>query len=329
MSTRHVQPILLVGNGPNRLEGRVGSPSWDQLMEDLAKRTGHRGFNTGSKPLPLAFEEVLSRAARGSLVGEDQLKERVAEVAHQVTGNWFHNALRELPITDILTTNYDYALSSPDPSVEVIAGSTETKYSLFRRQGGQGRQTVWHIHGEAAAPETILLGHDHYVRYSGRIQEYLRPSTGGIPDPESWRVTDAVSPLSAGIADFEALEPTPKGYPRYSWVDLFLARELHIVGLSMHFSEIVLWWLLTVRARREEQQKHGLEEELQQQGGVVWWESGPDRSEQSYSDRRDVAEALGVDARFYATGDGDYSTAYRHILEDLKRELSSRGGSAP
>lgn len=311
--------LLLIGNGPNRLEHQLGSPSWDELMKDLAKSTGYKAFNTGSKPLPLAFEEVLGRAASLSGVGEDHLKARVAEVARRVKGNWFHSTIRELPVSDILTTNYDYALTETDSPSDIVPGSTETKYSLFRRQKFSGT-TVWHIHGEATAPDTLLLGHDHYVRYSGRVQQYLRPTTGGVSEPEAWRVSDAVSPLAAGMSDFEALEPTPKGYPRYSWVDLFLTRELHIMGLGMDFSEIILWWLLTIRARREEQEKHGLGVELQRQGSVTWWECGPDKIEASYSDRREVAEALGVRTRFYETPGRDYASAYRRMLGDLKAQ---------
>ncbi len=317
-------PILLVGNGPNRLESRVGSPSWDELMRDLASKTGHRAFNPGRKPLPLAFEEVLARAAQQSGLEEGDLKARVAEVARRVQPNWLHELLLGLPVSDILTTNYDYSLTAgSSPADAIIPGSTETKYSLFRTQQGQGKR-VWHMHGEAAAADTLLLGHGHYVRYSGRIQEYLRPSTRGLPEPHEWKASSAVSPLAAGVEEYEDLEPSSLGYARYSWVDLFLTRETHIIGLRMDFSEIIIWWLLAVRARREEQEKHGLDStQLRHSGKVVWWECGPDPKDESYVDRREVAEALGVEAQFYKVSLEDYGAAYRRLVQDLRRRLSA------
>ena len=114
--------------------------------------------------------------ARNAGPGEDQLKSYVADIARRIRSNWFHDGLRELRVDHILTTNYDYAPGDGATSGTAVAGSTETRYGLFRCHKGDHRKTVWHIHGEAAAPDTILLGHDHYVRYSGRIQEYLRPS---------------------------------------------------------------------------------------------------------------------------------------------------------
>lgn len=280
VATGKDSPILLVGNGPSRLERRVGSPSWDKLMHDLASSTGHKAFNPGRKPLPLAFEEVLARAAQRSGVQEGDLKRRVAEVAREVQPNWLHKDLQALPVSDILTTNYDYALTlSYSTGHSITPGSTETKYSLFRTQQHHNKR-VWHMHGEAAAPDTLLLGHDHYVRYSGRIQEYLRPTTRGIAEPEKWTVSSAVSPLAAGVDDYQQLEPSSQGYPRYSWVDLFLTRELHILGLGMDFSEVIIWWLLAVRARREEQEKHGLKSaQLRHPGplSVVGMRSRPQR----------------------------------------------------
>ena len=140
------KPVLLVGNGPNRLEGRAGSPSWDQLMRDLALKSGLKAFNTGRKPLPLAFEEVLARGATTSGLREHEVKQRVAEVARDVQPNWIHELIQALPVYDILTTNYDYSLFAGPSITGLTAGSTETKYSLFRRSEYPSLD-VWHIHG--------------------------------------------------------------------------------------------------------------------------------------------------------------------------------------
>lgn len=179
------------------------------------------------------------------------------------------------------------------------------------------------MHGEASAPETLLLGHDHYVRYCGRIQEYLRPSAGGFPSPEEWKVSIAQSPLFAGVQTLESLLFSKTGQPRYSWVDLFLTRDLHIVGLGLHFSEIIIWWLLTVRARREEQESYAVEGTVRPERRAIWYECGPDPEVEAYVDRKEVAEALGVQTKYFRTKTGDYAVAYQEMLLELESDLSA------
>src|SRR5690606_15273213 len=125
------KPILLIGNGPNRLDSERRNPSWDKLMSELAYHAGHRAFHQGGKPLPLAFEEVLAVAPRFSNVSERELKERVARVAQEISSNWLHRELLLLPVSDLLTTNYDYSLLDSPGHGPASPGSSETSYSLF------------------------------------------------------------------------------------------------------------------------------------------------------------------------------------------------------
>jgi hypothetical protein len=316
------KPILLIGNGPNLLESDSSNPSWQDVIDGLAKNSGYLGFKRGSKPFPIAFEEVLGKAALQSGITERKLKEDVATQVRKIRPNWLHKEIRNLPVTDILTTNYDYALSYKIANEQASSGSTERKYSLLRSyKDNENEMRIWHIHGEAKAPESIMLGHDQYVRYLGQIQNYLRPQSKKFPSAESWNASTAVSPVKFGIQEFDTKAPSPENVPRYSWVDLILTRPIHILGFGLDFSEIIIWWLLTVRSRKEQWAKYGLANPKNR--AVTWWECGPDDKNELYIDRRQVAESLNIKTRFVKCSKKTYSDAYRKIVTELNEELSA------
>jgi len=47
-----------------------------------------------------------------------------------------------------------------------------------------------------------------------------------------------------------------------SWLDLFFQRDVHIIGLTLKFVELDLWWLITYRARRVLDRKFGIENRI-------------------------------------------------------------------
>lgn len=51
------------------------------------------------------------------------------------------------------------------------------------------------------------------------------------------------SPFKTGINNFESESEI------YSWLDIFLRDDVHIVGLGLDYNEIDLWWLLSYKAR--------------------------------------------------------------------------------
>jgi len=231
---------LLLGNGLNRLSMPV---SWQQLLDRIATDLGLFDVIAvdDGKPLSLLFEELCIRftdfgKARDA---ESAVKKHIATLINSFPVHPLHTALsRQFNV--ILTTNYDLTIE------DALGGGLrskrnllpESRYSLFRRVD-VGARSVWHIHGEADSPQSIVLGFDHYAGYLQKMRNYL---TSGIPRgnrPEQLR-----SPLRAGMHDFE-------GQDVHSWVDYFLRDHLHIVGFAFDFTEIDLWWLLVHKRRRD------------------------------------------------------------------------------
>jgi hypothetical protein len=140
-----------------------------------------------------------------------------------------------------LTTNYGFFIETGMgfrvPVHDRFNNRVDEKYySLFRNETDRKNKTLWRIHGEADKPQSLLLGYSQYAKYMGQIKDYLYK---GI---QYAGFVDLVrSPLMGNSPDFNF----EKNAEIYSWVDIFLKDELHIIGLGLDFSEIILWWLLS------------------------------------------------------------------------------------
>ena len=227
---------LLLGNGINRLNNN--NSSWQHVLLELASRNGQRhGLEyVEQKPFPLLYEEIFLRETfANATTRELTLKRYIANLIEGIRHNEFHRRLVDSRVRHILTTNYDYNFENA--SVNDSRGANldrETKYSVFRRRA-VGNKFVWHIHGEARAPSTINLGYDQYCGYVQKLRTYATANrtskTGG-------------SPFKIGNLVFD-----DQADQLYSWLDVFFRDDVHIVGLSMDFTEIDLWWVLTYKAR--------------------------------------------------------------------------------
>ena len=150
--------VLLLGNGINRLSNEY---SWSDLLDELIKATGKSEVITyrEEKPFTLLYEEIYLRTLKHLQCKEIRLKEKIANlVLSKFTPNEFHTKFLNLNVEHILTTNYDYNLerSSYNDHGKAANVLTERKYNLFRRRNVNDRY-IWHIHGEADAPNSINL----------------------------------------------------------------------------------------------------------------------------------------------------------------------------
>ena len=215
--------VLLVGNSINRLSD---GPAWDAVMSDLAAGAGISPARIEGKPLPIVYEAIVARAGRD----ENALKRDLANSMRSMRPNWAHRQLVGMGIPHILTTNYDYCLEAGINAKRSSANlARETTYSAFRRSRC-GSLHIWHIHGEIDAPRTILLGLHQYAGYLQKLRGYFTAS------PKE-------SPFRLGVPNFDFETG------RFSWADLFLRDDIHIVGLTMDYVELPLWWLVTYKLR--------------------------------------------------------------------------------
>ena len=264
--------VLFVGNGIQR--GESGTLSWEEVMQkldheyaDALPLTGNAGglwWESVEPPNPrpwrnrpeaasfslLARFEGLawSPARAGGPEPYRELKREVANLFQSPVRNDLHKIIDEIELDHIITTNYDFSLetTSETPHPPDNGGSSERTYSLFRKHADSRGRPVWHIHGEVARPDSILLGEQHYLNSVGRLKQYLSPWTGFA---SSGRTYQARSPWT---------QPTEEHNPKWSWVDHFLTGDVRIVGFGFDTTELDLWWLLRWRRAVElrQQQEH-------------------------------------------------------------------------
>ena len=169
-------------------------------------------INLDKKPFLHIYEEIYTRAKKYSSTEEITLKQQIARKLKDMNRNQFHEKILNLNFNNILTTNYDYNFTPYATGIK----TKETKYSLYRYQMYNNTK-IWHIHGEINAPESIMIGYEHYMSSIHNIQ---------INQKEN-----------------------QKENKKISWIDIFLNDNIYILGLGLDFGEIDLWWLLSYRNR--------------------------------------------------------------------------------
>ena len=239
--------VLLLGNGINQISNEY---SWSNLLDDLIKDAGKSEVikYRGEKPFTLLYEEIYMRSVRHLQRKELRLKEKIADlVLRKFTPNEFHTKFLNLDVAHILTTNYDYNLERAVSKTQgkVTNVLKETKYNLFRRREVNGTY-IWHLHGEADVPNSITLGHEHYAGYLQKMGAYLKYKIASKPKGQSKEVR---SPLQRLLYKREEVPAFEEPNSIYSWVDLFVMHDVYILGLSLDYTEIDLWWLLIFKER--------------------------------------------------------------------------------
>jgi len=227
--------VLLLGNGVNDVTHNY---KWSDLVKDIAKHLNINGLKiVKDKPFSLLYEEMFLTNLRGRRYSEDNLKSFIAKKIMEIHPNELHTVINSLNFSDIMTTNYDYAIekSIVDTSIDFEDKGIvkQNHYNLFRHNELNGCK-IWHVHGEINKPNTILLGYEHY---SGQLQHMRNYVVTGTGSAYQKRFPPLIKLLKNGKVE------------NNSWLDMFFMRDIHVVGLTLDFVELDLWWLLTYRAR--------------------------------------------------------------------------------
>jgi len=293
--------VLLLGNGINRLSQDY---SWENLLEDLIACLGkkHTIQFREEKPFTLLYEEIYLRARKSSGKKEIRLKEKIAELVRNLKANEFHTKLLNIGVRHIITSNYDYNLekSSMDYNGKNANLLKETKYNLFRRREANNIY-IWHIHGEAEVPNSITLGLEHYVGYLQKMRNYL---TDKIISKQKEGNKEISSPIKENLLDFE------KSNGIYSCVDLFIKNNVHIIGFSLDYTEIDLWWLIIYKERI----RH--EKNLGRIGKTIYYSFYNKNLKPSEEAKLSLLESYGVIIRSQNVR-GDYKKAYEKFIEEF------------
>ena len=233
---------LLLGNGLNR---SFDGNSWNDVLEKITIR------NDIPKELdcPLPLKAIL--CTNDSV--KEAIKGKKDDFFGRVTSSDQMGLLQEVLSTgfdDIITTNYSYELeiSSLGESeikekqlkemsrhtaavIQVEGKYLLHSYNIVTHNGFQNH--IWHIHGEARKPDSIILGHYYYANLLGKMTDYFKDNKNR----------------------YERSLKSKSDLEKRSWLDPFILGDVYVLGFSFGFSEFDLWWLLNRKKR--EKAPHG------------------------------------------------------------------------
>lgn len=286
-------PQVLLGNGLNQ---GFGGESWSKAIESIWCNKAISREDVKSMPFPLQVvvgtddqvDTALKRSP-GFLYGLESLDRVRAPL----------ESLLKLRFDHILTTNYSYELERVIASAVDRTGRAcarflahtdgcrraEPRYLLhtYHQMDYDGHTNrIWHIHGEARKPDSVVIGHYSYGRLLGKYTEELDRRRNSHYERQQ--------------------EGKPAIIP--SWLDAFILGDVYILGFGFDFSELDMWWLLNRKKR--EKAAHGR---------TVFYE--PSYGKEA---KHALLDTYGVEVRNlgFRTEHCNYLSFYEHAIEDIK-----------
>lgn len=205
-------------------------------------------------PPTLQYEQVfLSHNPAISASSDDGIekcfKDKIIHKLKELPANKYYNRLANLDVDAYLTTNYDHAFYGKQKK-KLKRDYLESVYSVRRWKQVEiaGKQKViYHIHGDLTNVKSIMLGIDHYGGALAKIQDFVK---GNYNRDKFENVPRLINRLKSWeTIDLDDIGFKDAGTRLISWIDAFFFCDLHIIGFSLDFSEIDIWWLLTRWAR--------------------------------------------------------------------------------
>ena len=232
--------VLLLGNGINRA---YGGGSWVDMLKTITKRDDLP--KDLKSPMPL--QAILRSNDQLSMVLRSQ--EFKKAWSENSIYDEYQNCLTRvlnLPVSEILTTNYSYELEMAALKATTIKESRlkaiimhsncvkkcENKYRFYTYNRLPNEMRIWHIHGEARIANTMILGHYYYANNLAKMREVLQGSSKRYATKAKMK-----------ILEFD------------SWLDTFILGDVYVLGFGFDLSEFDLWWLLN--RKKLEKAEHG------------------------------------------------------------------------
>ena len=229
----HRPQVLLLGNGIIRAYSHLAL-SWHELLKEI----GTDKTVPDNPDMPMPMEIILRTNDHVDLVLQDHIK----QLYGSVDGPEFQEILLQLlglGFDHILTTNYSYELEEAALGKAVLSdeeirplerfssevSAPEDSFMLFtwNEVSANGcRNRIWHIHGEAMKPDSVIIGHFYYGTLLSKCDAYIQKGR------------------RSGLLDYQNKEVV-------SWVDAFMLGDVYTLGFGYDFSEMDLWWLLNYK----------------------------------------------------------------------------------
>ena len=243
--------VIFFGNGLNRVSEGL---DWEELLRKIS-----HGQILKDIPLPFQYEDICLSNNAGNYnkdsscsIGENELKERIVNQLSKIQSNDVYEALAKMPVSDYITTNYDKTFENTLTAMDYApdkSDSNESRYSIHRYntfKKGNDIKRIWYIHGNIDIYNSIIMGYDQYCGGLSKMNDWVKGS---------YKIANehikAIHNRFFKTAHDDAIK---------SWIDLFFTSNIHIIGYSMSFDEIDLWWLLDKRKRliwEKRMPKHG------------------------------------------------------------------------
>ena len=200
----------------------------------------------------------------------------------------------------------------------IDSDSSESRYSIHRYntlKKGDDVKRIWYIHGNIDKHNSIIMGYDQYCGELSKMDDWVKGSYKII----------ANEPIKAIHSRFPntAHKDTIK-----SWIDLFFTSNVHIIGYSMPFDEIDLWWLLDKRKRLI------WEKRMTKYGTITFYDAvlksnGKEKNdkdkckekenEEKRKAKYNLLDILDVKYKFqYLNDKKEFADYYKHILADIQ-----------
>ena len=245
-----MEKTIFYGNGLNMLgDSEISKISWRKLLEELADYVKYPQLNLDNKPYTMIYEELVLKGSLETIEEkrkEEEIKKRIIDKHSKSRPNQYYDKLRDLHLKNYITTNYDLNLEMSFGNIDYSCNhkKLETIYSIRTyvdiTKDNKLNSKIWHIHGDIERVKSISLGLDHYCGTIGKMDNYFKGNYNYKSNQEEIRIK-ALSDKINGTAKFDDI----------SWIDLFFTTDVHIIGLSLDYSETDLWWLLNRRARHK------------------------------------------------------------------------------
>lgn len=233
-----IPKVLMLGNGINRA---YDFASWNDLILSIQTRKLSEDEKACIENIPYPMQPVI--------LTDDHLGTRMRDISGELSALRApaeeEALLREyasLPVDAVLTANYSYefekaladdfkCLPGKRCKYRKVAYAESGKYNTEQLHTfyslNDGKLPVWHVHGEAFRPDTMVLGHYYYGKLLAKMQKYV----------------------SKLIAREKTCVSKQQPIGIHSWMDYFLLGDVYIVGLGMALSEMDLWWLINCKKR--------------------------------------------------------------------------------
>lgn len=284
---------LLVGNDINNISPGI---SWSDLLARIKNKYQVNALENGQKPFPMLYEEIFLNALKNQYLNEKDLKSFISESVSQIKQNEIHELIRSIPTENIITTNYEFSLEGGNPKNNTSL-IKETTYSIFRRHEA-AEKTYWHIHGDCSNPTSINLGYEHYCGQLQKMRDYV------VNGPNYSSNTIFKASLIKRLSQ-------KKNLKLQSWIDLFFTHDIHILGISLDFVEIDLWWLLTYRARNKFYKKSNfIHNRLFYYTNKKWFEISKDKMQLLKAN----------DVEIIVLDESNKTKYYRKIIDRIKKQ---------